>query len=237
MLRLIQIPFSHNCIKVRRALELKGLPYETLDIQPMDRAPVVQSSGQGLVPVLEDGARHIADSTAILRHLEQAYPQPSLLPDDEARRAECWLVEDWADFAFMALTRRLAYWHLINTPGLLEALWFPEARGLKRLLSKRVASRVLKRRFKLSPGQNAKDEAEAPRVAAIALERLGGKPRLFDERVTVADVTLASMSAPLMASAPALREETSVRRLMEWAATILGPEVVALYSGKPRVRT
>ena len=38
-MKLIQIPFSHNCVKVRVALGLKEIPYETQDIAPMDRAP------------------------------------------------------------------------------------------------------------------------------------------------------------------------------------------------------
>jgi glutathione S-transferase len=120
-MRVIQIPFSHNCVKVRRALELKGLPYETLDVLPMNRAPVVAASGQGLVPVLEDDGGAVADSTAILRHLEAAHPEPSLLPEDPAQHAACWLIEDWVDGAFMKLTRRLAYWQIFKLHKLLNA--------------------------------------------------------------------------------------------------------------------
>ena len=67
---LIQIPFSHNCVKVRVALGLKGLPYETENIPPTKRRSVFAASGQGLVPVLVDRGQTIADSTRILLHLE-----------------------------------------------------------------------------------------------------------------------------------------------------------------------
>jgi len=54
-MNLLQIPFSHNCIKVRKALAWKGVSYTIEDISPMDRTRVRTVSGQGLVPVLLDG--------------------------------------------------------------------------------------------------------------------------------------------------------------------------------------
>ena len=54
-MRLFQIPFSHNCVKVRRVLDLKGLDYETVNINPALRRDVKRASGQELVPVLVDG--------------------------------------------------------------------------------------------------------------------------------------------------------------------------------------
>jgi len=229
MISLIQIPFSHNCIKVRRALELKGLQYEAVDIPPMDRRMVFASSGQRLVPTIEDGDRRIHESSAILRYLEEAYPSPSLLPDDEARRDECWLLEDWADLAFMEATRRMAYWNAVSTPGLIESLWFPEARGVTRWLFARQARRVLRQRFRLSARRNARDEADVPRAARLALARLGGRARLFEERLTVADVALAAMSAPLRAAAPHVGRDAAVRQLLDWGETVLGREIVKLY--------
>jgi glutaredoxin len=59
---LIQVPWSHNCVKVRVALEHKGLDYETRDLT-FNRLPAKRASGQLLVPVLLDGGRTITDST------------------------------------------------------------------------------------------------------------------------------------------------------------------------------
>jgi len=233
VITLIQIPFSHNCVKVRRALELKRLGFATRDIAPMNREPVFAASGQRLVPAIVDDGRAVSESTAILHYLEAIYPEPSLLPDDRALHADCWLVEDWADSAFMQMSRRMAYWQTITTPGFIEALWFPEARGLKRLLLARTARRVLSKRFKLSTSRNARDEAETPRVTRLALDRLGGRPYLFGDRVTVADVALAAMSAPLRVAAAPIREHADVRSLLDWGATILGPELETLYALPP----
>jgi glutathione S-transferase len=233
VIRLVQIPFSHNCVKVRCALELKGLPHDTLDIPPADRKAVLASSRQALVPALEDGETRVAESTAILHYLETAYPETPLVPDGLERRAECWLVEDWADGAFMQLSRRLAYWELLRTPGALVRLWFPEVRGPKRRLLSMMSHRVARRRFHLSAKKNVRDEAEAPRLARLALDRLGGRPALFGERFTVADVALASMSAPLRAATQPVRDDPAVRDLLAWGDSVLGPRLSKIYRGDP----
>jgi glutathione S-transferase len=69
-LRLYQIPFSHNCIKVRKALDMKGLEYERVNIDPILRIGLRRATGQALVPALVDDGRAVADSTAILLYLE-----------------------------------------------------------------------------------------------------------------------------------------------------------------------
>ena len=116
---------------------------------------------------------------------------------------------------------------VIETPGQLETLLFPKARGLKRVLYRYLAVRALTRRFRLSRKQNEHDEAEARRVADLALGRLGGLPQLFEERVTVADVTVAAMAAPLRATF--VRDTPSIAELLDWSAKIMGPEITALY--------
>jgi len=232
-MRLYLIPISHNCIKVRRALELKGLPFEPVAINPMNRKPVRRATGQPLVPALVDGEHRLADSTRILRYLEEAYPQPSLLPVDFADRAACWLIEDWADAVFMKLTRRIAYWNVINTPGAVQRIFFPHARGLKRSVMTWRARRALTQRFGLSAAADAVDRVEAVRLARLALDRIAGRPTLFGERVTFADIGLATMAAPLMACAGFVANERAVADLLEWAEPHLGAEVVARYRRPP----
>ena len=228
-LKLIQIPFSHSCIKVRRALELKGLAYETQDINPVDRKAVIATSGQGLVPVLVDGGRAIADSTAILLYLEETYPRPPLLPADPALRAECLLLEDWSDAVLLPLTRRLAYWHTLSVPGTIERLFFPGSRGLRRWIEGRLGRRAVRRRFGLSADRNRRDEAEVRRAAQLALDRLGGRSYLVGDTLTLADVALAALSAPLWAAASHVRDDQSVLALLDWSRAIVGEEIVSLY--------
>jgi glutathione S-transferase len=64
-------------------------------IEYSNRAPVEAISGQGLVPVIDDGGTVVNDSVAIIRHLERRNPEPPLFPADEARRAEVDLFLEW----------------------------------------------------------------------------------------------------------------------------------------------
>src|SRR4029077_19643278 len=65
------------------------------DLDPGDRSPVERLSGQPLVPVLVHDERVLADSTVILRYLEELQPEPTLFPRDEARAAEVEIFLDW----------------------------------------------------------------------------------------------------------------------------------------------
>src|SRR3954470_19884565 len=100
MLRLFRAPFSTNVERVALALAHKGLEVESVVISYEDRSPVVEVSGQGLVPVLVDEDVVVPDSVAILRYLEERWPDPPLFPREAARRAEvdvflAWFGEVW----------------------------------------------------------------------------------------------------------------------------------------------
>jgi glutathione S-transferase len=88
---------SPSCAKARICLTLKGVAFRrlTLTLRGLRRLRLLNPLGQ--VPVLEHDGRVLADSTAIVRYLEERFPDPPLLPPEPAARAYCELVEDWAD--------------------------------------------------------------------------------------------------------------------------------------------
>jgi maleylpyruvate isomerase len=94
-IRLWRAPWSTNVERVALALAHKGLAVESIVIDYADRSPVIEVSGQGLVPVIEDRGTVVADSTRILRHLEERYPERPLFPRDAARRAELDVFLEW----------------------------------------------------------------------------------------------------------------------------------------------
>ncbi len=95
-MRVYRIPFSTNVERVALAAGHKGLTIEWVDVDPLDRSIVRELSGQELVPVLvEEGGRVTADSTAILRRLEELRPEPALWPAGARGRAEAELFLDW----------------------------------------------------------------------------------------------------------------------------------------------
>jgi glutathione S-transferase len=95
VLRLYRAPYSTNVERVALALAHKGVEVESVVIGYDDRSEVERVSGQGLVPVLDDDGTIVADSMAIVRHLDERFPDPPLYPADEARRAEMLVFVDW----------------------------------------------------------------------------------------------------------------------------------------------
>jgi glutathione S-transferase len=110
MLRLYRFRYSTNVERVALALAYKGIEVESVEIDPADRTPVRELSGQDLVPVLVDtdptssgstgGDAVVTDSTRILHHLEERFPDPPLFPAEPAARAEVEVFVDWFNRAW-----------------------------------------------------------------------------------------------------------------------------------------
>lgn len=88
-LRVYRIPFSTNVDRVAMAAAFKGLDVAWVDVDPGDRTPVREVSGQELVPVAVDPADGtvVADSPRILEWIEQRWPTPALWPADPGAAA------------------------------------------------------------------------------------------------------------------------------------------------------
>ena len=92
-MRLYSYFRSSASYRVRIALSLKGLAYETVGVHlsrdggEQHRAEFRELNPQALVPVLDDGERLLAQSLAIIEYLEETHPQPPLLPKDPEERA------------------------------------------------------------------------------------------------------------------------------------------------------
>ena len=81
---------SSSAYRIRIALGLKRLTYERIVINRLRgvEEPAYRAvNPQGFVPVLDDNGLVILQSSAILDHLEERFPEPPLLPGDAAGRA------------------------------------------------------------------------------------------------------------------------------------------------------
>ena len=83
---------SSAAYRVRIALALKGLSYDYISVHLMKgeqyRPEYAAINPQNLVPVLQDDAGHyMYQSLAIMQYLEEAYPEPPLLPKGLVERA------------------------------------------------------------------------------------------------------------------------------------------------------
>jgi maleylacetoacetate isomerase len=92
-IRLYSYWRSSAAYRVRIALNLKGLDYETVAVSLLPGVSQHRQEAyrarnpQMLVPFLEDGEFGMAQSQAIFEYLEEAYPAPALLPESREVRA------------------------------------------------------------------------------------------------------------------------------------------------------
>ena len=104
MRRLYHLPLSPFSRKIRLVLAEKKLEAELIEERPWERRlDFLRLNPAGDVPVLveRDGAV-LADSAAIFEFLEETVPEPRLLPDAPAERAEARRLVGWFDGKFNA---------------------------------------------------------------------------------------------------------------------------------------
>jgi maleylacetoacetate isomerase/maleylpyruvate isomerase len=89
---------SSASYRVRIALALKGLAYETVPVRlsagDQNAASYRAVNPQGLVPTLVDGDTVLVQSLAIMEYLEETVPEPALLPKSPADRAHVRALAD-----------------------------------------------------------------------------------------------------------------------------------------------
>jgi maleylacetoacetate isomerase len=88
MMRLISRWQNSAGERVRIALNLKGITYRYVPVSSLEPGEYRRLNPQGLLPALDIGGHIVPQSSAILAYIEETYPDPNLLPEDPALRAE-----------------------------------------------------------------------------------------------------------------------------------------------------
>jgi glutathione S-transferase len=178
--RIWRIPLSTNVERVALALGHKGRAAEWVDVDPADRSSVVEISGQGRVPVLEDDdGSVITGSTAILEHLERRFPEPRLFPD-EPLGAEVRLFVDWFERAWKSVAGAIEEELVDHAPE-------PDQQRLAHLAARLVAALDLleglltDRTFLLSERLTAADCIAFPFIKYAALGVQAHDEKLFHQ--------------------------------------------------------
>jgi glutathione S-transferase len=109
--KLYVVHGSHPCATVQRALDMKSVPHEVVELLPPMHAALQRVRfGSRTVPGLKlESGEKIAGSRAIIRRLEELAPEPALFPADPDARVAVGRAEEWGDEVWQPMARRLLW--------------------------------------------------------------------------------------------------------------------------------
>jgi glutathione S-transferase len=241
--RLITIPFSHYCEKARWALDRRGIAFVEEAHLPMMHARHTRKLGGRSTPLLVlDGPapRTLTDSTDILRFADEAGPRGDLLfpPGDEQTVA----LEARFDDGLGPHARRLGYFELLRDDRALRALVMraavPTPEKVIGVPALPLFKFLLRRGLNITPESAARSEKRVREAFDIVEAQLAdGRRFLTGDRFTAADLTFASLAAPVLVPRgyqkfllPYDEVPAAFRaRIEEWRATKAGAFAMRVY--------
>lgn len=193
---LYQFALCPFCNKVRAGLQLKGVPFDEVEVSPRSKVelPSLPEGAPRKVPVLEVGSTVLWDSTRILSQLDEVFPGTlRFTPADEAMRLRADTIEQWVDDQFIESLPPVLYgtWREATKASKVIAKHsrFGTGEGLAvkfggPLIMHAVAKRILKR--------NGRTDAHAwVRENLDYFEQeLGERDFVCGDTLTVADVAM-----------------------------------------------
>jgi len=209
---------SPFCIKVHRALRLKGLAYRAENVSPARIARLNPKTKK--LPVLQVDDRWVTDSTRILRAVDALAPEPSLYPAPARDRALDHLLEDWADESL--------YWFAVHQRWVVDEHFdkFAEGAFSRMQAPLRWVAPTLARRFAIDQVEKQGLGRLTPNEVMQRLEqhlstlevRLQDRRFLVDDQVRAADLAVfgvvRTLVAPYMVEPAAMVR--SKRTLSDW---------------------
>jgi glutathione S-transferase len=198
---LYTIAMSHYSEKIRWLLDIERAQYREVALTPLFHvrpALIKGLRGQTTVPVLQVGTRAVQDSTRIIEWLARDYGPLSTLP--AALQADIMAVEERFDAIGKDVARYLYYTGFEHTDTIL-GMWTRFATPFEARVV-RWAYPLIKAIFKVKLQINAAAAQRAEQRIDAAMkwleERLaGGHTYLVGDQFTVADLTAASLLAPM----------------------------------------
>jgi glutathione S-transferase len=200
---LWHLKVSHYNEKARWALDYKGVPHVRRALLPGRHQAVAQRlSGGRTLPVLVWGEEAIGDSTRIIEALERRHPDPPLYPADPEARRRALELEDHFDEELGPNLRMLAIHHLLPDGGLMLGTFASDLTGPRRLLARATFPTMRRRiaaQFGIDDGSVARAYEKVGAVGDRFARTVGPSGYLVGDTFTVADLTLAALSSPVVA--------------------------------------
>jgi glutathione S-transferase len=202
---LHHLKVSHYNEKVRWALDYKGIPHVRKAALPGRHRKLARELTGGATktfPVLVENGYAIGDSSRIIAHLEDRYPEPPLYPKDLADRRRALDLEDFFDEQLGPFARLLVVHHELPDARLFLKTFVPDADAVTLTLA-RLQFPIMRRRIRAGFGIDDHSVAHALHQMHLAGERFRAELQpngyLIGDNFSVADLTLASLVAPIVA--------------------------------------
>ena len=218
---LYQFELCPFCHKVKAGLELKGIPFSKVEVNPMGKKelPDLPTDSPRKVPVIEANGELIPDSTAILNYLDARYEGAlRFLPADPEVRAKAVAIEQWVDDVLVMALPTVIYgtWREALTAAQVTArtsnFGFFQNMSVRAggpLIMHQIAKRILKKN----------DRTDGHQWVGEALDRveewLGDEAFVAGPALTLGDVAIHG-ALSCVRDFPIFEKVTSRPRLSSW---------------------
>jgi glutathione S-transferase len=200
---LWHLKVSHYNEKARWALDYKRVPHARRAMVPGAHRSMAQKlSGGTTFPVLVLDGHAVGDSSAIIAELEERYPEPPLYPSDPLDRRRALELEDFFDEELGPHTRLLFVHHALRDPELILGSFFQDLTPPRRFIA-RAGFPAIRQRMNTALAIDDESVTVARQKVAAAGERFRAELQpsgyLVGDSFTVADLTIAALTAPFVA--------------------------------------
>jgi len=220
---LLQFRYSPYNEKARWALDLKRVPHRRVDLMPGPHmARVRRLTGQTATPVLVIDGRAIAGSAAIVRELDQLWPEPTLQAAAPASTA----IETRFDDEFAPRIRRKVLALLLEDHGYFCRIFAEGQNAANRLIYRALLplAQGMVRRGNGITGPSAIEDGERALQEALTFvaERSRATGYLAGNSFTAADLAAASALAMVVnpPNSTMTKPEPMPAAFASWVASI-----------------
>ena len=201
--RLITIPISHYCEKVRWALDLLKIPYIEERHVPVFHRLVTRKCGGSSVPILVSKSGNFTDSTDILHYLDTLNPEShGLYPKEPELRREVEELEELFDARLGADTRNWVYFYRSGDRNTMRRAWCNTTPVLERIgfeIAFPFISSKVRQLYTITADSAAAALQGIQEIFEIVDRRLaGGKTYLVGDTISATDITFAALVAPVL---------------------------------------
>ena len=201
--RLITIPVSHYCEKVRWVLDYLKLPYvEEPHMPPFHRLATTKFGGKS-APVLVTKDGNFTDSTDILKYLDSIVDSNAKIYSTTVEKCQqIEEIEEFFDEELATAIRQWGYFNAIDRKKIIQEKWCQGVPLIEKLLFPVVyppMRSVVKKKYHVNAESAAQAYEKIKSIFAKVNNLLAdGRNYLVGDQMSAADISFASLAAPIL---------------------------------------